>query len=126
MKPSAGVIDQKPSRGECHERDFVACDTSATRGAGGRGEILADGDTGRICHNCVTDGIGRYFRRATTGKSMSEYTVTGRWQTPDGWEVFEKDIEAENEDVAVEHTYADFGSKHGLKRTQVEIEEVAQ
>ena len=57
---------------------------------------------------------------------MSEYTVTGRWQTPDGWEVFEKDIEAANEDVAVEHTYADFGSKHGLKRTQVEIEEVAQ
>jgi len=55
---------------------------------------------------------------------MSEFTVTGRWQARDGWQSFEKTIEAENEDVAREHTLADFGSKHGLKRTQVEIEEV--
>jgi len=55
---------------------------------------------------------------------MSEYTVTGRWQTPDGWQIFEKTIEAENESVATEHTYAEFGSRHGLKRTQVEIDEV--
>ncbi len=57
---------------------------------------------------------------------MTEFTVSGRWQARDGWETFEKDIEAENEDVATEHTYTEFGSKHGLKRTQVEIEEVAQ
>jgi large subunit ribosomal protein LX len=55
---------------------------------------------------------------------MSEFTISGRWQARDGWQTFEKEIEAENEDVAVEHTYAEFGSKHGLKRTQVEIEEV--
>jgi len=55
---------------------------------------------------------------------MSEFTVTGRWQARDGWETFEKGIEAENEDVAVEYAYTEFGSKHGLKRTQVEIEEV--
>jgi large subunit ribosomal protein LX len=56
---------------------------------------------------------------------MDEYTVSGRWQARDGWQSFEKSLEAENEDVAVEHIYANFGSKHGLKRTQVEIEEVA-
>jgi len=56
---------------------------------------------------------------------MEEYTVTGRWQARDGWQTFEKTIEAENDDVAAEHTYAEFGSKHGLKRAQVEIEEVS-
>jgi large subunit ribosomal protein LX len=47
---------------------------------------------------------------------MSEFTVTGRWKARDGWQTFEK--------VAREHVYAEFGSKHGLKRTQVEVEEV--
>ena len=56
---------------------------------------------------------------------MSEFTVTGRWQARNGWQSFEKTVEAENENVAREHTLAEFGSKHGLKRTQVEIEEVA-
>lgn len=55
---------------------------------------------------------------------MSEYTIEGRWKARDGWQSFEKDIEAENDDVAVEHVFAEFGSKHGLKRSQVEIEEV--
>lgn len=57
---------------------------------------------------------------------MTEFTVSGRWDARDGWETFEKEIEAKNENVAREHTLAEFGSKHGLKRTQVEIEEVAQ
>jgi large subunit ribosomal protein LX len=57
---------------------------------------------------------------------MSEYTVSGRWQARDGWQTFEKDLDAENENVAVEYVYAEFGSKHGLKRAQVEVEEVAQ
>ncbi len=55
---------------------------------------------------------------------MDTYTVSGRWQARDGWQPFEKELTAENEDVAVEHVYADFGSKHGLKRTQVDIAEV--
>ncbi|PSP27215.1 50S ribosomal protein L18a [Halobacteriales archaeon QH_2_65_14] len=55
---------------------------------------------------------------------MSEYTVTGRWKARDGWQSFEKAIEAENEDVATERVYAEFGSKHGLKRPQVEIDGV--
>jgi large subunit ribosomal protein LX len=55
---------------------------------------------------------------------MDEYTVSGEWQARDGWQSFEIRIEAENEDVATEHVYADFGSKHGLKRTQVDVQEV--
>lgn len=57
---------------------------------------------------------------------MTEYTVTGRWKTPNGWQTFETELAAENEDVAVEHVYASFGSRHGLKRTQIDIEEVAE
>jgi large subunit ribosomal protein LX len=57
---------------------------------------------------------------------MSEFTVSGRFQTRGGWQRFEQTIDADNESVAVEHTYADFGSKHGLNRMQVEIEEVGQ
>jgi len=56
---------------------------------------------------------------------MSEYTVSGSWQARDGWQSFEKQVTAENEDVAREHVLAEFGSKHGLKRTQVEIEGVS-
>ncbi|CCQ33349.1 50S ribosomal protein LX [Halorhabdus tiamatea SARL4B] len=55
---------------------------------------------------------------------MSEYTVTGTFQARDGWQSFETEIEAPNENVAEEHTLAEFGSQHGLKRSQIEIEGV--
>ena len=55
---------------------------------------------------------------------MSQFIVRGRYKNRDEWQPFESRFEAENEDVAVEHAYASFGSYHGLKRTQVEIEEV--
>jgi large subunit ribosomal protein LX len=57
---------------------------------------------------------------------MTNYRVTGRWETPDGWQRFETELDAENESVAVEHTYAEFGSRHGLTRRQIEIQEVAE
>jgi large subunit ribosomal protein LX len=56
---------------------------------------------------------------------MNQYTVTGTWKARDGWQTFEKTVEAENDDVAAEYVYSEFGSKHGLQRTQVEIEEVS-
>lgn len=56
---------------------------------------------------------------------MSQFTVSGRFQGRDGWQGFTKTVEATNESVAREHTLAEFGSKHGLKRTQVEVDEVA-
>ena len=55
---------------------------------------------------------------------MTQYTVRGRFRTRDGYADFERTIEAVNEDVAREHALSQFGSHHGLKRTQVEIGEV--
>ncbi|QGN07416.1 50S ribosomal protein L18a [Halorhabdus sp. CBA1104] len=55
---------------------------------------------------------------------MSEFTVNGQFEARDGWQTFEKEIEAENENVAEERIYAEFGSQHGLKRAQIEIEGV--
>jgi large subunit ribosomal protein LX len=55
---------------------------------------------------------------------MSEFTVRGKFQARDGWQQFETSVEADNENVAEERTYTNFGGRHGLKRTQVEVEEV--
>ncbi|MFB6311765.1 MAG: 50S ribosomal protein L18Ae [Salinirussus sp.] len=55
---------------------------------------------------------------------MTEYTVSGRWERPDGWQSFETTVTAPNEEVAVEHAYATVGSRHGLKRRSIDIEEV--
>ncbi|MFB6170256.1 MAG: 50S ribosomal protein L18Ae [Haloarculaceae archaeon] len=57
---------------------------------------------------------------------MSEFTITGSYQARDGWQSFEKTVEAVNEDVALEHAYAELGSNYGLKRTQIDIDEVAR
>ena len=55
---------------------------------------------------------------------MSEFTVRGRFPARFGEQAFEKTIEAENADVAIEHVYANFGSQHGLKRMQIDIDGV--
>jgi large subunit ribosomal protein LX len=55
---------------------------------------------------------------------MSEFTVSGSFPARYGEQAFEKRVEAPNEDVAVERTYAEFGSQHGLKRSQIDVVEV--
>jgi large subunit ribosomal protein LX len=55
---------------------------------------------------------------------MSQFTISGRFQSRDGWRSFAKTIDAENENVAREYVFAEFGSQHNLKRTQVELDEV--
>jgi large subunit ribosomal protein LX len=57
---------------------------------------------------------------------MGGVTVSGTFQARDGPQQFVKEVEADNEDVAVEYVYSRFGSEHGLKRTQVTVEEVAR
>jgi large subunit ribosomal protein LX len=57
---------------------------------------------------------------------MSEFTVTGRFQSRDDWSSFEKTVEAPNENVARDRAYAQIGSEHGLKRTQIEVDEVEE
>jgi large subunit ribosomal protein LX len=57
---------------------------------------------------------------------MPEYTVSGSFVARDGWQEFETTVSAPNEDVARERAYAGLGSRHGKKRTQIELDEVAQ
>ncbi|WP_435123969.1 50S ribosomal protein L18Ae [Halobaculum sp. D14] len=56
---------------------------------------------------------------------MSQFTVSGEFQTRDGQRPFTRTVEAENEDVAREHTFSRFGAEHNLKRTEITIEEVS-
>jgi large subunit ribosomal protein LX len=56
---------------------------------------------------------------------MSQFAVSGRFQSRDGFSEFSTVVEAPNEDVARERVYANVGSQHGLKRTQIEIDETA-
>lgn len=69
--------------------------------------------------------MASFFRLPSGPEGMSEYTVSGRWQARDGWQPFETSIEAPNADVAEEHAYATIGSRHGRRRTEIEIEEVS-
>lgn len=55
---------------------------------------------------------------------MSQFTVRGTFKTRDGQQAFTRQLEAANENVAREHTFARFGAEHNLKRTEVAIEEV--
>lgn len=68
--------------------------------------------------------IGIYFRLPPPVSYMSEFRVRGRYQARDGWQAFEKTVEAPNEDVARERAYAELGSNYGLKRTQIDLEGV--
>jgi large subunit ribosomal protein LX len=52
---------------------------------------------------------------------MSEFTVRGSYPARYGEQEFETTVEAPNSDVATERVYANFGSQHGLKRAQIEI-----
>jgi large subunit ribosomal protein LX len=51
------------------------------------------------------------------------FRVSGRYQAREGYQPFEKTLEAPNADVAVEYVYARLGSEHGLKRMQVELDD---
>jgi large subunit ribosomal protein LX len=55
---------------------------------------------------------------------MTEYVISGRFQSRDGYREFTKTVEAPNEDVAREFAYARLGSEHGLKRVQIELDDV--
>ncbi|WP_224270507.1 50S ribosomal protein L18Ae [Haloprofundus salinisoli] len=57
---------------------------------------------------------------------MSQFTVRGRFRSRDGYRTFNKEIEAENENVAREYALSRFGSEHGLKRMQIELDEVSE
>jgi large subunit ribosomal protein LX len=56
---------------------------------------------------------------------MTEYVVSGRFQSRDGYRAFTKTVSAPNESVAREYVLSQIGSEHGLKRPQVELDDVA-
>ena len=55
---------------------------------------------------------------------MSQFTVSGRFQSREGWRSFSKEVTAPNERVAREYAFSQFGSEHGLKRPQIRIDGV--
>ena len=55
---------------------------------------------------------------------MTTFTVRGRYRSRDGWSPFESTVDAPNESVARERTFANLGSRHGLARNQIDLEEV--
>ncbi|PGF15845.1 50S ribosomal protein L18a [Natrinema sp. CBA1119] len=57
---------------------------------------------------------------------MSQFTVSGRFKSRDGFAEFETTIDAQNENVAREHTLSQFGSQHGLKRSEIKLDEVSE
>jgi large subunit ribosomal protein LX len=56
---------------------------------------------------------------------MSQFTIRGEFAGRTGPRSFTREIDAENEHVAREHILSQFGSEHGLKRTQITIQEVS-
>jgi large subunit ribosomal protein LX len=53
------------------------------------------------------------------------FVVRGRYRARDVWQEFENTVRAPNDDVAAERIYAEIGSRHARKRTEVEIREVS-
>lgn len=55
---------------------------------------------------------------------MVDFEVKGKFRVRDSWQSFSKVIESQNEKNAVEKMYSLLGSKQGVKRNLVRIEEV--
>lgn len=55
---------------------------------------------------------------------MAKYIVSGTYEPAGELRSFTKEVKTENEDLARERVYTNLGSKHRLKRTQIEINEV--
>jgi len=69
--------------------------------------------------------VGRYFRSESPTMDMPAYVVSGRMPGRDGEQPFETEVQAPNESVARERTYATLGGRHGHTRAQVEIEAIS-
>ncbi|MGB9929481.1 MAG: 50S ribosomal protein L18Ae [Methanosarcina sp.] len=57
---------------------------------------------------------------------MKNFTVKGKFKAGNTWESFTKKIESQNEKNATDKVYSVFGSKHGVKRNQIQIESIAE
>jgi len=55
---------------------------------------------------------------------MVDFEISGKFKVKNSWQSFSKVIESNSEKNAVEKTYSLLGSKQGVKRNLVRIEEV--
>lgn len=57
---------------------------------------------------------------------MKSFIVKGKFKAGSSWESFTKKVESQNEKNATDKTYSIFGSKHRVKRNQIQIESIAE
>jgi large subunit ribosomal protein LX len=57
---------------------------------------------------------------------MKNFVVKGKFKAGINWENFTKKVESQNEKNATDKVYSVFGSKHGIKRSQIQIESIAE
>jgi len=57
---------------------------------------------------------------------MKSFIVKGKFKAGTSWENFTKKVESQNEKNATDKTCSIFGSKHRVKRNQIQIESVAE
>ncbi|MGF7118518.1 50S ribosomal protein L18Ae [Methanobacterium oryzae] len=54
------------------------------------------------------------------------FRIQGKFMMGNKFKPFTKELKAINEDDIHEKIYSDFGSKHGIKRTKIVIEEIKE
>jgi large subunit ribosomal protein LX len=57
---------------------------------------------------------------------MKNFVVIGKFKAGSNWENFTKKVESLNEKNAIDKVYSVFGSKHSVKRNQIQIESIAE
>ncbi len=57
---------------------------------------------------------------------LVRFTVTGTIDLGRKTQPFEKDVEADSEEHALDVVYSSFGSKHRISRSNIEIDEIEE
>jgi large subunit ribosomal protein LX len=57
---------------------------------------------------------------------MRNFVVKGKFKAGTNWEKFTKNVESQNEKNATDKVYSVFGSKHSIKRSQIQIESISE
>jgi len=57
---------------------------------------------------------------------MKNFVVKGKFKAGSNWENFTTKVESQNEKNATDKVYSIFGSRHGIKRSQIQIESIAE
>jgi large subunit ribosomal protein LX len=57
---------------------------------------------------------------------MKNFVVKGKFKAGSNWEIFTKKVESLNEKNAIDKVYSVFGSKHSVKRNQIQIESISE